>query len=105
TFFRKGFCQCKAICFSILRHVINKTATKVIALYGGFGIYFFCFGGLYSSAKYFVPCSMDSSVPNELGDRPNDSLLCITSSAVPPLSTAIIATNIGTCSPISYSLA
>src|SRR5699024_12623781 len=58
-----------------------------------------------SSAKYFVPCSMDSSVPNELGDRPNDSLLCITSSAVPPLSTAIIASKIGTCSLISYSLA
>ena len=56
-------------------------------------------------AKYLHPCLMDSSVLNEFGGSPRLSLDCMTSVAVPPLSTCMMASRTFTYSEIPFSLA
>ena len=56
-------------------------------------------------AKYLHPCLIDSSVLNEFGGSPRLSLDCMTSVAVPPLSTCMMASRTFTYSEIPISLA
>ena len=83
--------QFKGILFPVVCHIINKTAAIVVALDDGVYITAFAFAKASREAKYLHPCSMDCSVPKELGGRPKDSLDCITSTAVPPDSTCMMA--------------
>ena len=102
-------CKVEAVLFPVLRHIVCIATTIVIRLNDHVNvIHTFGFTGRQEEsrdAKYLHPCLMDSSVLNEFVGSPRLSLDCITSVAVPPLSTCMMASRTFTYSEIPFSLA